>query len=799
MLDDLRFGFRRVLRAPASSLAIVAILAAGIGATGAMVSVLDALVYRPLSLPDPDALVSISARDARQLPRLMPLITIDHLHAAELPVDGWCGQNRTIEPTVPGDGRAWVGLLTADCFRVFGVAPILGRGFEARETPLTGAGSPVAVISHSFWQRVFGGEPDVLGRTLIVDSTTMTIVGVMPEGFAGWSKDNPTDVYVPFNAHRTATGSPDFIGRLRPGASVETLRPQVQTMWPALMETVWPEGPTRTQAVAEFTGEVESYASGRSILQRLYGGPARIMAGLSALLLLLASVNVAGLLVARVAASAPEIAMMRALGAGPLRIAKQLIAECTALVLGGCVLGVPLAYAASAAFVALLPWGNSPWGITLTPDHRVLAALMLVAVTLVCAIGALPVRLALGGRRVADSARTVAQSGGRLGQVMLVAQVATTVVLVFGAGLIVQSLNALLSTDRGFASTRVLSLRLNATAGGQSRLDQTAYYPALVERLAALPGVESVGFARFFGTINARLTPQPVVFAGETEGTAAGVMEYISPDFFTTLGVPLHAGRDVAWRDLPDSPRVAIVSASLARALDPDGDVVGRRVRYGTAAAAEPMEIVGVVGDVSLGNYRETSVPLLYVPAIQVGEARFLTVHLRTSGPPLALAPAAGAAVASLGREQVGLAATLDFLFTNSIVAERMAAVVSTASAVLALVLSCLGLYALLAHAVTRRTREMGIRIAVGATAGQVARLVMGQGVRLVGVGLALGVPLAILMARWVESLLHGVAATDRTALAVCAVLILLTALVASSLPARRAARIEPADALRAE
>jgi predicted permease len=476
-----------------------------------------------------------------------------------------------------------------------------------------------------------------------------------------------------------------------------------------------------------------------------------------------------------------------------------LIAECTALVAGGCVLGLPIAYAASAAFAALLPWGNTPWGITLTPDHRVLAAMMLLVVALVCAIGALPVRLALGGRRMAHSARTVAQSGGRLGQVMLVAQVATTVVLVFGAGLIVQSLNALLSTDRGFSSTRVLSLRLNATAGVQSALDQTAHYPALVERLAALPGVESVGFARYFGTVNARFTPQPVVFAGETDGTAAGVMEYISPNFFSTVGVPFSAGRDVTWGDRPDSPRVAIVSASLARALDPDGDVIGRRVRYGTAAATAPMEIVGVVGDVSLGNYRETKVPLLYVPAIQVGEARLLTVHLRTSGPPLALAPAARDAVASLGREEVGLAATLDFLFTNSIVAERMAAVVSTAGAALALVLSCLGVYALLAHAVTRRTREMGIRIAVGATAGQVARLVMGQGVRLVGVGLAVGVPLAIVMARWVEALLHGVATTDRTALAACAVLLLLTAFVASSLPARRAARIEPADALRAE
>jgi hypothetical protein len=372
-----RFGFRRVLRAPASSFPIVAILAAGTGATGAMVSVLDALVYRPLNLPNPDTLVSISARDAGELPRLMPLATIDHLHASDLPVDGWCGQNRIIEPTVPGDGRAWVGLLTADCFRVFGVAPLLGRGFEPSETPSTGAGSPVAVISHSFWQRVFRGAPDVLGRTLDVDSTTMTIVGVMPEGFTGWSKDNPTDIYVPFNAHRTATGSPDFIGRLRPGASVETLRAQVQTMWPALMETVWPEGPTRTQAVAEFTGDVESYATGRSILQRLYGGPGGIMAGLAALLLLLASVNVAGLLVARVAASAPEMAMMRALGAGPLRIARQLIAECTALVAAGCVLGLPIAYAASAAFATLLPWGNAPWGITLTPDHRLLAALML--------------------------------------------------------------------------------------------------------------------------------------------------------------------------------------------------------------------------------------------------------------------------------------------------------------------------------------------------------------------------------------------------------------------------------------
>ena len=798
MLNDFRFGLRRVLRAPLSSIGIIVILGAGIGATGAMVSVLDALVYRPLNLPNPESLVAVGTRDARGLVRLTPLVTIEHLRASDLPVDGWCAQNMTIEPTVPGYGRAWVGLLTSDCFKVFGVQPALGRGFDSRETPFTAAGSPVAVISHAFWQRAFGGTPDVVGRTLVVDSTTTTVVGVMPEGVTGWSRDNATDIWVPFNAHRTATGSADFIGRLRPGASPESLRPQVEAIWPALMETVWPEGPARTLAVAEFTSEVASFSTGRSILARLYGGPARIMAVLAALLLLLASVNVAGLLVARVAASAPEIGVMRAIGAGPLRIARPLVAECTTLVAGGCALGVPLAYVASAAFVALLPWGNTPWTIDLTPDGRVLAALMAVAVALVGTIGALPVRLALG-QRTGAHARAVAQSGGRLAKVLLVGQVATAVVLVFGAGLIVQSLNALLNTDRGFSSTRVLSLRLAATASEQGSIDQAVHYPALVERLRALPGVEAVGFARYFGTINLRLPPQPVLFIGETDGSAGGVMEYISPGFFDTVGIPMLAGRDVAWRDLPDTPRVAIVSESLARALDPDGDVVGRHVRYGADATAPSMEIVGVVGDVSLGNYRETAVPVLYVPGVQLGEARFLTVHLRTSGPPLGLASAASWVVASSGREQVGLAATLDFLFTNSIVAERMASAVSSASAALALALSCLGLYALLAHAVTRRTREMGIRMAVGASAGQVARLVVGGGLRLVAAGLAIGAPLAMGLARWVESLLHGVTTTDGTALVAAAALLLATSIVASALPARRAARVDPAQALRAE
>ncbi len=241
------------------------------------------------------------------------------------------------------------------------------------------------------------------------------------------------------------------------------------------------------------------------------------------------------------------------------------------------------------------------------------------------------------------------------------------------------------------------------------------------------------------------------------------------------------------------------MSQSLARALAPDGDVVGRFIRVGPEPDAEPLEIVGVAGNVSLGNYRQTAVAIVYVPAVQAGEATYATVHLRTFGPPLALVNAVTNVVAGFGREHVQRASTLDSMFTNSIVAERMGAVASSAGAVIALILSCLGLYALLAHAVARRRREIGIRVALGATSHEVSKMVVRQAMGLVLAGMVLGIPAAIGAAKITESLLYGVTTTDRTILAACTLLLLATSIIAAARPARLASRIDPAIALRTE
>jgi ABC-type antimicrobial peptide transport system permease subunit len=290
-----------------------------------------------------------------------------------------------------------------------------------------------------------------------------------------------------------------------------------------------------------------------------------------------------------------------------------------------------------------------------------------------------------------------------------------------------------------------------------------------------------------------------VAFVESPDATSTGVMEYISPRFFETAGIPLISGRDVTWSDLPSTVPVALVSESLARSLAPDGAVVGRLIRFGTSASTAKLQIVGVVGNISLGNFRQTDVRIVYTPSVQAGQATFATVQLRTAGAPLALARPATEIVAGLGREHVQRAVRVDFLFTNSVVAERMAAVTGTIAAILALVISSVGLFALLSHSVQKRTREIGIRMAVGASPAAVSKLVIGDALMLVLVGLAIGLPSAVAATSLVRSLLFGVTTTDGLTLAASAALLLVTAVIGAAHPAIRAVKVEPTTALRAE
>jgi putative ABC transport system permease protein len=799
MLQDLRLALRRILHSGSFSICVVLILSAGIGVAGAMGSVWSALAFRPLNLPTPETLVAVSSLDPQGFGRNTVLPALDRLRAADLAATGWCAYNSTLDATESGGRVLESGgeLMAGDCAKVIGVEPVRGRWFTTEEAPLTGAGRPVMIISYDYWHRMFDGAADVLGRSVRIQNVSLTVIGVMPEGYTGISPDLDADFILPFNAHRASSGAFKFLGQLKPGATLDQLHAQVRALWPSVLEAVLPPSPTRAKTLSELSGGAESMTLGLSTLRRLYSTPVQRLAILALALLVLVCVNVGGLMVSRVAGRAPEIAAMRALGASPMRIARPLLAECTVFAIGGALLGLPLAYVAAGAFRRLFPTGNRPWSMATTPDPGVVVAIVAGSIVVAFLIAALPAWLATRIAPQFYSARTVSFAPSRWSKALLIAQVGVTVVLVFTSGLLIRSFNGLRSVDRGYEAEQLLSLRLSANPGGYQGLNAPEYYRMLVDRVTAVPGVQSVGLARYFGTMNVQMTGQPVGFAGTDATVSTGDTEYVSPGFFAAAGVPLLSGRDVAWTDLPSTPRVAIVSESLARALAPDGDVIGRVIRHGSTPATAQLRIVGVAGNLSMGNVRQNSVHMIYLSSIQMNETQFGTVHIRTSGPPMRLAAATSDAVASLGREHVRSAHAHDVLFGNSMVAERMGTAVSSAAAVLALVISGVGLFALLSHSVQKRTREIGIRVAVGATPGAVSKLVIRDALVLVLAGLAIGLPGAVAATSLVRSLLFGVTTTDGVTLTASAALLLATAMIGAVHPTLRAVRVEPTAALR--
>lgn len=793
---------RRIVRSPGFSTSVVLILAVGVGAATAMSSVLYALSMRPLSLPDARALVAVTSIDLRG-PRTTPLQAIDHLNAAQLSADGWCAYTTTIDST-ESSGRvldAYGEILAGQCPKVIGLNPRLGRWFSTEEAPIRGKAQPVVVITDRYWKRMFDSAPDVLGRTIRLQDVTLAVIGVMPESYQGFSSDLSADLILPFNAHRATPNAASFLGRLRPGGTVEQLRAEVRGKWHSVLEAVIPQGPTRAQTLAEWKGDAQSHALGSSILRRLYAAPLSRLALLTIALLGLVCVNVGGLLVSRFTSRAQEISAMRALGADTRRVLYPLAAETSILAAAGTLLGIPIAYAASAAFRSLLPIGNMPWTTETTPDGIVFAAVAAGLVLITVLISAPPIWLTIRLRpemRQTDSLRRASRKTSRWARALLVSQLALTITLVFTCAVVVRSLVGLQLVDRGFDSRNLLSLRLWANPGGYAGLDALSYYRSMVQQLAVVPGVKSAALGRYFGTINTQLPEQPIGEVGSAETATTAAMDFVSPGFFETLGIPLIGGRDLQWTDVPSTSRVALVSESVARMLDPNGNVVGRAVRYGTTPAYSELHIVGVVGDISIGNLRKTKERIIWVSAIQSGETTFLSAHLRTVGPPMESAQAAAAVVARMGREHV-LGAYEEMLFGNSIVAERMGSAVSTIVAGLALLISCIGVFALLAHAVQQRTREIGIRVAVGATPSAISTLVMRDAVALVVGGLMIGLPGAIAATTVVQSLLYGVSKHDPMMLGLSVITLSVTALVAALPPTWRALRIDPAIALRNE
>lgn len=803
MLQDFRFALRRLRRARLFALGATLILAFGIGANTTALSVVNSFIWQPVKVDRPHELVRVRARTKEGVGRSIPIGALDHLGAADLPFSSTCAYSGGLAPIrVSGQSRsASFGIVSGACMEMLGMRTMVGRSIGPDDAPLRGSGGKVAVLTHESWRHLFGGDPQVVGKTLRIDTMDLTVIGVLAPSLAGLDKDLEEMFFVPFNSYRPGTNTSYIFGRLKPGATLDQANAALATALPHAIEASLASSASAADRKAALDTQVEAAAgaNGISTLRNLYGRTFMTLALLTAALTLVAAINVGGLLCSRVAARRHEWAVIRAVGGSRTRIVRELLAESVILAVGACAIGIPLAYVAAPALITLFPVGNLPWTFSLAPDGRVLTIAVATAFALAALMTLVPGWLAARAMNL-QSNRTVARGTSRSAHVMLVLQIAATLVLVFGSTLLARSLFTLETTYRGYRGDDIISVRLTQTAGGYTDFDQAAYYPQLADRLASLPGVASIGFARYFGTMpNERVLYTPVHWAGEDDQLTTAAYEYTMPGFFSTLSVPLLYGRDFTWGDAPGATPVTIVSESLARVLSDDGNVVGRYIRFGSDPARQKLQIVGVVGDISFGNPRVRNIRAVFLPGIQANQATYTTAHLKVAGDRAAVVDGLRQTLASMGREQIVVVSSPDGLFINGLSAEWLGATVGSVVAMLALCMACVGIYALLAYAVARRTREIGIRLAIGARPRQVWALITREALMLAAAGAALGIPGALAGAKLIDSLVYGVSPQDPGTLVLSAALLLAIAAMAAAVPAMRAIRVDPMVALRTD
>jgi putative ABC transport system permease protein len=819
LLEDSRYGLRAMRKTPAMTVAIVVVMALGIGSTAAIFSVVQAVVLRPFPYEEPERIVVLWGSNPAAGWQKSRITAADYFD--------WEKLNSSFEATAIfqsaaanltgiGDPEQLLGArVSASYFDVLGVQPMLGRAFLPAEN-LPDA-DPVAILGYGLWRSRFGGDPGVIGQVIYLDDLSFRVVGVMPDGlyptFATTSASLPlrpdlNEIWMPMVYREERTGNRrshiyGALARLRTGTSIEQAQADMDTV-AAQLEQEYPESNQDDRVIVarfhdEAVGEVR---------------PALLMLlGAVALVLLVACANVAGLLLARSSTRMREVAIRRALGASRSRLVRQLLTESVTLSVLGGLLGVVVAHWGIRFVTALAP-GSVPRLGEISLDFGVLTFTLLVSVLTGLMFGLAPSlhagRSDLRGSLQDGRATSAGSARQRLRAVLVVAEVALAVVLVVGAGLLFKSFWKIQSVDPGFDESNTLQMMLVLPFNPYpERQAVVAFYDELAGRLQALPGVTSVA-AAYDGPIGATwldsftVIGQPPREAGEVQ---SAWMRIISPPYFRTAGISLLRGRAFDGSERKDAPGVAVVNESFVRAfLSSDTtDPIGQRLEYSTPGrmfpdeAPEEWEIIGVVSDVRfLGPDREPE-PAFYIPFSQFPswEMRLL---VRTEGDPLALAAAVKEQVWAVDPNQpIWDITTLDQALSTSVADRRLNLLLMGVFGATALGLAAIGLYGLLAFSVAQRTHEIGIRIALGARRANVVNLVIGQGMALVAVGIVLGLLAATALTRLIASLLFEVSALDPVVFAAVVLSLASVALLACVIPARRATRVDPLVSLRSE
>jgi len=804
LLQDLRYAVRTLVERPGFTVVAVLTIALGVGGTTAMFGVVDAVLLRPLPYAEPDRLVMLWTRTpggpqaAASWPEFVDWREQSHSFA-DMAV--WRGQSVSL--TGGAEPERVVGAFVSDrFFPLLGARPALGRTFTAEETdPATAR--PVAVLGHGLWQRRFGSDPGILGRSLVLNGQSHTVVGVLGPDFDGGNAPAHgwfmgCDVFLPIsyfpNKKGLARGETEILvlGRLRPevdasqaGTDMAVVARRLEQAYPDThagrgVEIV----PLHEQIVGSFKPAL------------------LVLLGAVGLVLLIACANVANLLLARASRRRRELALRAALGAGRTRLLRQLLTESAVLALLGGALGLLVGHWGLALLMSLAPAGVLPGSLTL--DGRVMAfALVLTAATGVC-FGLVPAIQA--SRPDLDGVLKEAGRGGsgsaghRFRDVLVVAEVTLSLVLLVGAGLLLRSAVALQRAELGFRPDHVLTaeFRLPPARYPEPRVI-AAFFRQTLERLRAVPGIESAALARavpFSG--NGGSTTLQV--EGELEPPKGrepvAQLNIVSPDYFRTMGIRQLEGRDFDEHDTADVPSVAVVNETMARQLWPGMDPIGRRLRLPDAGW---VTVVGVVGDVRHSGPSEPPQPQIYTTHEQ--DARiFACVVARTAGEPMAMAAPMRAALWAVDKDQpVWKVRAMEELITGSRGTARAMSLLVGVFAAVALALAGVGIYGVMAYAVSQRTREIGIRMALGAASGRVLRLVVGRALVLTSVAIVLGAIGATVLARLLGTLLFGVGPADPVTFGVAAAALASVGTLAAYLPARRAARIDPVRALAEE
>jgi len=825
-MNDLRFALRQLLKNPGFTAVAVLTLALGIGANTAIFSVINGLLLRPLPYPEPDRLVTLWERSPERGVEQERVSGPNYLDwraqntvLEELAVSpGWNGAEEVNLVLREGTTKVRASYASSSLFTTLGTKPLLGRTLRPEED--VKKGSRAVVLSHGLWLRQFGGDSNVLGQTLTVDTygrRDYTIVGVMPPGFGQPSR---SELWLPLGwmgvtlDSRRGAHWHNVIARLKPDLTVAQAQAELSGIQARLQQAYPGETVGSSVAVVPLVEQ----ALGRNLHLGLW-----ILWGVVVGVLLIACGNLANLLLARATARQKEIAVRLALGAGRWRVMRQLLVESVLLALFGGAFGVLLGWWGLKLFLAASP-ADIPRLESVTLDGAALGFTLLVSLVTGLLFGLVPAwqgsRADLGDA-LKDTAKGASSgaSAGRTRNLLIVAEVALSLVLLVGSGLMLQSFGRMLRADRGFEPAHLVTAELDYSVSGFTtwiRPDGNRPQVSqrqLLERLRVLPGVQAVGVgSRLLRRENRPPNEAVSIFGRPAQKPGelpVAAFSGISPGWINTLGLRVQRGRDFTEADTLEAPGVVIVNDSFARRNFPNEDPVGRYLKMGAGQPAlgatnqwgqtEWSQIVGVVGDVKSLHPQPEAVPEIYAPYWQ-WPMQNPTLLLRATGDPAAL-------VAAIRRETKAVVPnlpppkiqTMDVLISETVAQPRLQTGLLGLFGMLALVLTAVGLYGVIALSVSQRTRELGIRIALGAQQSNVLALVLGQGMRLVLVGIGAGLLASLGLTRVMRNLLYGVTPNDPLTLAAVACLLIGVALLACWLPARRAARVDPMAALRSE